>query len=224
VDAVLRRRGRRPDYGVHIPLADNSIILRTPQATMEDRLGHLEEVADEIAHAVRDRARNDVPGQRSASLAATGLQIWHVDAADGAEWGEFLFNNMNTRHKLVRLMEADGREDIEALREDDTGEDLYRAGQSFGPATIPSSRPYWGTNSGVSVTGIAQIGDAMTCTLTAGTNDLDFKAPVTKAVVRYGAYGSTFVTLKVSDRFPTWTRYKIGSSSRWEIWHGGTTG
>ena len=170
----------------------------------------------------RDHVGNDQVSQyRNGGM---GLQIWHVDAADGAEWGEFLFNNSNTRHKLIRLMEADGLEDIEALREDDTGRDLYRAGQSFGPATLPNSRPYWGTNSGVSVTGIAQIGDAMTCTLTAGTNDLDFKAPVTKAVVRYGAHGSTFVTLKVSDRFPTWTRYKIGSSSRWEIWQGGTMG
>ena len=72
VDAVLRRRGRRLDYGVNIPLADNSIILSTPQATMEDRLGRLDEVADGIARAVKDCARNDVPGQRSASLAAMG--------------------------------------------------------------------------------------------------------------------------------------------------------
>lgn len=155
--------------------------------------------------------------EMAGSCPDMGLQIWHVDAADGADWGEFLFNNAATRHKLIRLMEADGREDIEALREDDTGGDLYRAGQSFGPATIPSSRPYWGTNSGVSVTGIVQIGDAMTCTLTAGTNDLDFKAPVTKAVVRYGGDRVTTVTLKISDRLPVWTRDKIGSSPRWPI-------
>jgi len=54
---VLRRRNRRLDYGVNVPLADTSIILRTPQVSMEDRLGQLDEAADGVASAVRNRAR-----------------------------------------------------------------------------------------------------------------------------------------------------------------------
>ena len=151
-----------------------------------------------------------------------GLQVWHVDAVDEVDWGGFAYNNSDTSHKLLRMMEADGLEDIANLRWDLSGADLYRAGQSFGPGTVPSSRPYWGTTSGVSVTDIVQVGDSMQCTLTAGTNDLDLTPPVTRAVVRYDRAGHlASLSLKASDKLATWTRYKVGAS-KWQRWDGGT--
>ncbi len=41
-----------------------------------------------------------------------GLLVWHVDARTDSD-GRFLYNNSYTEHKLLRLMEADGLEEIE---------------------------------------------------------------------------------------------------------------
>jgi hypothetical protein len=89
-----------------------------------------------------------------ANLPGDGLVIWHIDARLGPD-GDFALNNWSTEHKLVRLMEADGREEIEAGQLADAG-DFYRAGMSFGDKTIPSSAGYRLRRSGVTVSDIVQ--------------------------------------------------------------------
>ena len=170
----------------------------------------------------RDATRNDAGTY--ASWGGLGLQIWHVDAVDDALTGGLLFNNTNTAHKLVRLMEADGTEDIEAGGDGGAG-DLYRTGQSFGAATTPDSRPYWGTTSGVSVTDIHVGADSITCTLSAGDNDLDVTPPVTTASKAAGWYKDKYVQvgLSVSDDNPTWTRIRGEQTTPdWVDWDGET--
>jgi M6 family metalloprotease-like protein len=169
----------------------------------------------------RDATANDATTY--ATWGGLGLQIWHVDAVDDAATGAFQLNNSSTAWKLCRLMEADGLEQIEAGLNDYTG-DLYRTGQSFSASTTPSSRPYWGTASGVSVTGISVGAGSITCTLTAGANDLDVTPPVTTPSVQSGWYNHLVqVGLTVSDAHPTWTRYRgNGEHADWVDWDGAT--
>jgi hypothetical protein len=72
-----------------------------------------------------------------SDLPADGLMIWHVDARLH-ELGGVLNNNSSTDHKLLRLMEADGLEEIERGGRADAG-DFYLPGDVFGTGTTPSS-------------------------------------------------------------------------------------
>jgi M6 family metalloprotease-like protein len=110
-----------------------------------------------------------------ARLPGEGLLIWHVDATLNAKGDGFAFNNTASAHKLLKLMECDGREDIEQGRPADLG-DLYRTGGEFGVATTPSSAAYAGRATGVAVSKIALIplaaANAMSCTCSVRSPDL----------------------------------------------------
>ena len=77
-----------------------------------------------------------------------GLLIWHIDARLDDSGNDYLYNNSYTTHKLVRLMEADGLEQIEMNWWADAG-DYYTVGDTFGPDTIPNSNRYDGTSTGI---------------------------------------------------------------------------
>lgn len=106
----------------------------------------------------RQKAGNDV------GLPAPGLVIWHVDATLDASGADFMFDNSYTVHKYVRLMEADGLEEIEANGGFDAG-DLYTPGRTLGPGSRPSSARYDGSDSFVEVRDIAVSGAAMSATI-----------------------------------------------------------
>lgn len=81
-----------------------------------------------------------------------GLTVWHVDARLNEAGTNFLYNNQIAEHKLLRLMEADGKEDIETGRlimYD--AQDFYTEGRVLGPQTLPSSRLYDGTDTGITL-------------------------------------------------------------------------
>ena len=96
---------------------------------------------------------------------ANGLLIWHVDARTTADGKDFLYNNSSTSHKLLRLMEADGLEEIEKSKSANAG-DYYNRGESFTPYTTPNSMTYGGNSSQVSVTDISADGPTMTADIT----------------------------------------------------------
>ncbi|MCW5201192.1 hypothetical protein VU07_05290, partial [Desulfobulbus sp. F4] len=78
-------------------------------------------------------------------------------------WGDdYLYDNSFTSHKLLRLMEADGLEQIRQNMWADAG-DFYVPGKRFTDATCPNSRAYSGYATGVQVTNIASAGNGMTC-------------------------------------------------------------
>ena len=85
----------------------------------------------------RRRSGND------SGYPANGILIWHVDARVGPD-GRFLFDNSYTDHKLIRLMEADGLEEIEQNLGADAG-DFYSFGDVFSPTSVPDSTRYDGT-------------------------------------------------------------------------------
>jgi M6 family metalloprotease-like protein len=106
----------------------------------------------------RHRVANDAGG-----MPGDGMLIWHVDAHLNAAGADFSYDNSFTAHKLIRVMEADGLEEIEQNGVGDAG-DYYAAGRSFGPSTTPSSARYDGTPSNVEVTNFSAAGSVMTAT------------------------------------------------------------
>ncbi|MEZ5339586.1 MAG: M6 family metalloprotease domain-containing protein [bacterium] len=109
----------------------------------------------------QNRGRNGIDYQ----MPADGILIWHADARVNAGGG-YLYNNSYTDHKLIRLMEADGLEEIEngPNHNGDAG-DYYDLGESFGPATTPSSDGY-DAPTGMLVDDISADGATMTADFT----------------------------------------------------------
>lgn len=95
------------------------------------------------------------------NLPGSGLLIWHVDARLNGSGQNFAYNNSGTDHKLLRLMEADGLEEIEANGIADAG-DFYTAGKAFTPESVPNSNKYDGGYTGIIVSGIGGTSDAAT--------------------------------------------------------------
>lgn len=110
-------------------------------------------------------------GNDSMSYPTDGLTIWHVDATLNSAGNNFLYNNQYTNHKLLKLMQADGLEQIEAAASSqaDAG-DFYVSPKSLTPATVPNSSRYNGTNSDVHITNISAGGSSnMTATFSIGS-------------------------------------------------------
>ena len=107
----------------------------------------------------RSRTGND------QAVPTDGLLIWHVDATLNTSGTDFLYNNSYTARKLLRLMEADGLEEIEQNRQANAG-DFYLPGALFGNATNPSSVDYSGQPTKVEVAGIVRAGSAFSATYT----------------------------------------------------------
>ncbi len=103
----------------------------------------------------RKREKND------ARIPTDGLLVWHVDARLNSVGSDYLYDNSYTDHKLLRLMEADGFEEIEQNLSADAG-DFYIAGKSFTFSSNPNSNAYSGVFTGVQVKNIAASGNNMT--------------------------------------------------------------
>ncbi|HSL19462.1 MAG TPA: M6 family metalloprotease domain-containing protein [Methylomirabilota bacterium] len=123
-----------------------------PQAAV---LMHGDPVADPYTEyfVVQHRRRqgNDL------EIPADGLLIWHVDARID-DSGRFLYDNSYTEHKLLRLMEADGLEEIELGGRADGG-DFYTPGDAFDTVSLPSSHRYDGVPTNLAVGDIVLAGD-----------------------------------------------------------------
>jgi len=105
---------------------------------------------------------------------SNGLLIWHVDARLNSWGSNFLYNNSNTEHKLLRLMEADGLEEIETGSGSANAGDYYVAGKTFGPYTTPNSYRYNGTSTGVRVNNILASGNVMGFVVSIPNRAVDF--------------------------------------------------
>jgi M6 family metalloprotease-like protein len=95
---------------------------------------------------------------------STGLAIWHVDATlndDGTYWK---YDNSVSSHKLLRLMEADGLEELDkscTISNSWNPGDLYYPGQTFGTNTIPNSINYKGLPTWLRIDQITQEGSGL---------------------------------------------------------------
>ncbi len=110
----------------------------------------------------RQRVNND------ARNPSDGILIWHIDATPNARGDDFLYNNSDTPHKLLRLMEADGLEEIENGDGKADAGDYYNQGESFSPTSQPNSHAYDGSDTGVAVGNFSAAGPTMTLSCSVG--------------------------------------------------------
>jgi M6 family metalloprotease-like protein len=110
--------------------------------------------------------RHRVGNDNDPFMPADGMLIWRVDAHLNSSGSDFLYDNSYTSRKLLRLMEADGLEEIERNQWADSG-DYYTSGKTFGPCTTPSSKKYDGTLSFVGISNISTAGVQMSANFAA---------------------------------------------------------
>lgn len=96
----------------------------------------------------RTKTGNDI------QMPTSGILIFHVDATLNDAKDGFKYSNSWTEHKFMRLMEADGLEQIEQGKSADAG-DFYTNGKILTPYSSPNSNNYQGQSTGVSVGNIS---------------------------------------------------------------------
>jgi len=115
----------------------------------------------------RHRTGNDT------GMPSNGMLVWHIDATPNARGDDFAFDNSYTAHKLLRLMEADGLEEIQTGDGNGDAGDYYNAGERFAPDTMPNSRDYAGNDTGVHVEDISADGATMTADISVQTATIE---------------------------------------------------
>ncbi len=97
----------------------------------------------------------------SRPIPGDGLVVWHVDSRLDSNNFNYLYDNSYSEHKLLRLMEADGLEQIETTAADADAGDFYISGREIGPVTLPNTSRYDGTASYFGIRNISASGPAM---------------------------------------------------------------
>jgi len=126
-----------------------------------------------------------------------GLILWHVDSRLDSWNYDFLYDNSYAAHKLLRLMEADGLEEIETYNASADAGDYYKAGTTFGQFTAPSSARYDGLPSAMGLTNIT--GTTTPMSLTVFSSDSPPVAGIANIVAGQTVYGTIPVEVTVSD-------------------------
>ncbi len=103
---------------------------------------------------VENRYRTGNDGGASY-LPSDGLIVWHIDATLNASGTDYLCDNSYTSRKLVRLMEADGLEEIETSSSYADSGDYYKMGDVFNAESTPSSAAYDGADTDVVISDIS---------------------------------------------------------------------
>ena len=144
---------------------------------------------------VQNRARTG--NDTGLFTGSDGLVVWHVDARLN-DWGtDYLYDNSYTEHKLLRLMEADGLEEIETWSASADAGDYYKAGMTFGPLTLPNSDRYDGAGTAMVMSGITGTTTPMSLTVTA--NDAAPTVAITNITPGQTVYGSITVEVEAGD-------------------------
>ncbi len=85
-----------------------------------------------------------------------GMYIWHVDATLNDDGDNFKFDNSFTEHKLLKLMDASGTEEIELGYPADEAT-FYVYGSELSPASFPNSNDYTDAVTGIVVDNFSEI-------------------------------------------------------------------
>lgn len=111
----------------------------------------------------RHRIGNDA-GQ--SFMPSDGLLIWHVDAT--LQGNDFKYDNSDTTPKLIKLVQADGLNQIDTGGSADAA-DYFVTGKSFTATSNPNSNSHQGNVTNVSVTNISANNRIMTAMIGFGT-------------------------------------------------------
>ncbi|MFZ4791808.1 MAG: M6 family metalloprotease domain-containing protein, partial [Candidatus Competibacteraceae bacterium] len=131
-----------------------------------------------------------------------GLIIWHVDARLNSAGSNFQYDNSYTEHKLLRLMEADGLEEIEqGIAAANTG-DFYLPPKTLGSATVPNSNNYSGQSTEVTVDNLTTPGMTMSARFAVGVACNYAISPISQSFSAVGGSGTVNVT---ADMGCAWT-------------------
>lgn len=159
----------------------------------------------------RHRMNNDTDNP------SDGLLLWHVDATPNARGDDFAFNNSDTTHKLLRLMEADGLESIEHGNGNADAGDYYNAGDALSPYGTPNSQSYDGSNTWVTVDSISADGVTMTARVSVeslGGKPIMVRSPTALSQSLYASETPTGQTFRVrSDG--GFAAYTISVNATW---------
>ena len=126
-----------------------------------------------------------------------GLILWHVDSRLDSWNYDFLYDNSYTAHKLLRLMEADGLEQIETWNVSANAGDYYKAGMTFGPFSVPNSARYSGLATAMGLTSIT--GTTTPIGLTVFSSDSPPIAGIANIADGQTVYGTIPVEVTASD-------------------------
>jgi M6 family metalloprotease-like protein len=165
-----------------------------------------------IAEYRRLGTGNDPSRFANGTPGTSGLAIWHVNAALDAQGLDFLNDNSYTNHKLLRLMEADGLEEIEHSNTSYVANagDLYVQPSALTPTTRPNSHRYDPDSTRFEATVPSDIhitdlsaggGDTMTATFAIGTPDVVSPGSYHRKVRAYfeGALGRAPTASELDD-------------------------
>jgi M6 family metalloprotease-like protein len=141
----------------------------------------------------RNRTGNDT----GLFTRSDGLVVWHVDARLDAWNYNYLYDNSYTDHKLLRLMEADGLEEIETSGLSADAGDYYNEGMTFGPVSFPNSARYSGLATAMGITAIT--GSTTPMSLTVFSSDAPPAADITNLGDGQTVYGTVPVEVSASD-------------------------
>jgi hypothetical protein len=126
-----------------------------------------------------------------------GLILWHVDSRLDSWNYDFLYDNSYTEHKLLKLMEADGLEEIETSNASADAGDYYKVNMTFGPYSVPNSARYDGI---ATATGLKDIvGTTTPMSLTVYSSDSPPVAGIENIVDGQTVYGTIPVEVSASD-------------------------
>jgi M6 family metalloprotease-like protein len=117
-----------------------------------------------IENRTRGTASNDT------GLPGDGFLVWHVDARMNDSKTGFRYDNSYTEHKLLRVMEADGLEEIEKGRGGNAG-DYWAAGKEWSSTSTPSCNYYSGEAGPFAVSFLSPPGDPMQFRFRSDTSD-----------------------------------------------------
>lgn len=149
-----------------------------------------------IAEYRNNTIKNDSGPQH---LPASGMLIWHIDATLNAN-AQYKFNNSYTSHKLIRLMEADGLEEIETKSGSADAGDFYTQGDVLSPTSTPNSRAYNGGNTKITVSNFSSAGTTMSANFTIGNLLVTYNSKGGSAVPSKSTLFGSLLTMPTSTK------------------------
>jgi M6 family metalloprotease-like protein len=102
------------------------------------------------------------------SLPGDGVLVWHIDGQLNPSNGRFVNDNSYSSHKLIRVMEADGLEEIESGGSADA-QDYWNSAQTFSSTSTPACSYYNGEPCPFEVTNMSAPGAPMTLDVSYGS-------------------------------------------------------
>ena len=141
--------------------------------------------------------RHRIGNDTNLFTGSDGLIVWHVDARLNSSNTNFRYNNSYTEYKLLRLVQADGLEQIENFDAWADAGDYYKAGMTLGPFTTPNTNRNDGMSTGMGITDIT--GTTTPMNLTVFSSDAPPACGILNLVAGQTVYGTIPVEVSASD-------------------------